>query len=245
MPLKDPPKRPDPAIYDQQLVLASGQVPTWDPPDLRCLWIAGEWQDIPPNGQNAHFFPTLIAKPRNIGEAQAVNTVVKAWRSDFGLGMPRIPLPNAMVNLPPGAVSEVQIRIPEGFTQDFMKPPGLHVELQHPHDKDVNNNHCSFNVTRLRIEGPNARNLVIACPISNQTGAVVTYQLRFYTSPGVTATVPASVTLAPNEQQMLPISILISPNIHGGQTAASLEATLVAAAPDFLDGMTWNLLVID
>lgn len=245
MPLKDPPKRPDPAIYDQQLVIAAGQMPTWDPADLKCLWIGGDWQDVPPNGQSAHLFPTLVAKPRNIGEAQAINTIVRASHSKFGLGMPRAPLPDGMISLPPGTVGEVHIRIPEDIPQQFMQPPGLHVELQHPHDKDVNNNHCSYNVTRLRIEGSAARNLVIACPVANQTGVTVTYQLRFYASVGVTATAPASVTLAPNEQKMLPISILIASDIHGGQMAASLEATLVATAPGFLDGVTWNLLVFD
>lgn len=245
MPLKDPPKRPDPAIYSQELVIASGQTPTWDPDALKCLWVGGDPEDLPPNGQVSHLFPTLIAKPQNLGEAQAVNTVVRAWRSEFGLAQPRIPLPNGMISLPPGATGEVRIAIPEDFAQQFLSPPGLHVELTHPYDKDIGNNRCSSNVTRVRVEGSSARNLVISCPIGNQTGAAVTYRLTVYASPGLTVTVPDNVTVPPNEQRQLPISITVAPDIHGGQMAASLEATLVASAPGFLDGATWNLLVFD
>ena len=244
MPLAEPPKRPDPAIYSQELAIARGQIPTWDSGDLYCLWVGGEWQQEQ-GGQSSQFFPTLIAKPRNLGEAQAINTSVRAWRSEFGLGMPRIPLANGMVSLPPGAAGEARIPIPEDFPQHFMSPPGLHVELEHPHDKDRGNNRCSYNVTRVRIEDGATRNLVIACPVENPTAAPVTYQLAFYTSPGLTASAPASVTVAPNERQMLPISIVVASDIHGGPQAVSLEATLMAVAPGIVDGATWNILVFD
>ncbi|KFN42598.1 hypothetical protein [Arenimonas oryziterrae] len=244
MPLKDPPKRPDPAIYSQELVVAAGQVPTWDPKDLRCLWVGGEWEQQQ-GGQSSHFFPTLIAKPRNIGEAQAINITVRASTSRFGIGLVREALPMAILSLPPGAAGEVRILIPENFPQDLMRPPGLHVELLHPHDKDESNNRCSYNVARIRTvdEG---RVLSFECPVRNPTEATATIQLRSYASAGVTINAPASITLAAGEQQAVTVGVVVSPTIHGtDQQALDLEATLIGSAPGFLDGVTWNLLVHD
>jgi hypothetical protein len=238
LPLKDPPRLPDPAIYSQERALANGETPTWNNLDIRRF--AVEPIDDPNSPPPPHHHGIVVVTPRNLGDAAAVNVAVLLAYSEFGIGQPRITLPTVMVSMPAGAAVEAKFYLPESAPL-ITHPLGFHVSLSHPHDKDSGNNKGASAVHAFFTK-PLGRDRTFDLPLANNTGATLNLMLRTFASDGLTIACVNQVTLAPGAQQIIPVSLIASSQIPDGVT---LEGTVVATAPGFLDGVTWRMTIND
>src|ERR1043166_1814401 len=84
IPLKHPPRVPDPAIYSQERALANGETPTWNNLDIRRF--AVEPIDDPNSPPPPHHHGIVVVTPRNLGVAGEVNVAVLRAFSVLGFG---------------------------------------------------------------------------------------------------------------------------------------------------------------
>jgi hypothetical protein len=121
-------KKPDPAIYDQSLVLSQGGVPSWDSPDLFT-------HDFPGFTPLTH----IDALVHNLStEASACNVQVEFAWSPFGIGLDHTVIGAVSVNVGRGATEKVVI--PSSAEMRAAVRFNVFVTLRHPYDKDLTNN---------------------------------------------------------------------------------------------------------
>ena len=142
-------KLPDPAIYDQTLEIAQGRAPTWDSPDI----FTHDVDPLRPLDQ------IRVILRNNSPDASAFNTQVQVAWSEFGIGMPRVPIGAVRVDL-------ARAGFPGSTKDAFIPPPpaaraqvkfGVFVSIDHPYDRDRTNNkgEQALDVKHTRDVGPN------------------------------------------------------------------------------------------
>lgn len=209
---------PDPSIYDQQLVFASGGAPTFDSPDLST-------QDLWPPRPSA----TLTATVRNLSsEASANQTRVDISWSVWGIGMPRSPIASAFVDLAragfPGSEATVSWTTPQAVTA--AKLCGIFVNVIHPYDRNPNNNYGEQTVNGFQTSTGRSHSFVV--PVRNPTGAVQTVNLTAgpaSVAPWVTI-VPSTLTLGAGAQQNVMVSVNVPASIPASPPGTQISTEI-------------------
>jgi len=232
--LKTPPERPDPAIYSQEEVMAAGGVPTWNSPDITTNL------DIPWT-----LLPETRVVVRNLsGVASAVNALVHVLTSPFGIGTPRAPLSAQSVTLGPN--QEMTLAFPLGAALLAGEQSlGMHVVLEHPHDRVRINNRGS-QVVKGVMTSDVGRDPGLSFPVVNPSGAARTISLSALPNALGATVSPLVHPFAPWEQITATLTLHVPAGEHGTPAApVRHEATVVARASDgeLVGGLTWILWV--
>jgi hypothetical protein len=212
---------PDPAIYDQQLVLDSGGAPTFNSPDIDTV-------DVWP----LHPIDNLKVTVRNLSaDASANQTRIDLSSSPWGIGMPRTAIGSTFVDLARAgfAGSETTISWPLPPALNAAGLYGIFVDVLHPYDKDPNNNKGEQTVDGFQTSQGRSKTFVV--PVRNPTGSVQTITLSAGPAPVApwVTVVPASLTLAPGAQQNVMVSVSVPAAIP-----PSPPGTLISATVDVL-----------
>lgn len=208
--------RPDPAIYSQKQVLASGNSPTWDSPDILTNWWS-PWK----------LMPESRVTVRNLSStASAANVLVGVSFSPFGIGMPVKALSSMVVSLEPSASLELLFPL----SQEMLAGDQLvsvFVKLIHRADAYTGNNESEQAIIH-GLTSEVGRAIEFDIPIRNpasypQAMTFVTYANTL----GFTVT-PMSHSFAPLQQIMVHGKISVPPGLHASSGWIYQAATMAA-----------------
>lgn len=207
-----PPERPDPAIYSQAQQIAVGQIPTWNSPDITTNF------DIPWT-----LMPEVQVTVRNLSpNVSAVNAQVQVSLSGYGIGLPKTPLSNKLVNLAPGADLGLSFPLPAAV----MAGPhsiGFFVQIYHPNDAVEINSYGAQVLTAFQTS-VSGRSVTVDVPVANPSGASQTITLAVLpNSVGATIT-PASHAFAPFEQINAKLHVNVPGSLHNTNETVSVVA---------------------
>ena len=191
--LADPPKRPDPAIYSQDEALALGQIPTWNSPDVTTN------NNIPWTLR-----PQVNVVVRNLSTTvSAVNTQVQVSLSGYGIGLPKTPLSNKLLTLPPGQSASLDFPLPPAVLAG-PSSIGFFVDIHHPNDAREINSRGAQVVTAFNTQ-TSGRSVSTPVPVANPAAAAQTINLSVLPNNVSASISPSSHNFAPFEQ-ITPIS---------------------------------------
>ena len=233
----DPPiEKPDLAIYSQTEQLATGNVPTWDSPDI----VTNDWGPF-----------RLIDEPRvtirNLSPTvPAINVLVHYFVSPFGIGTTRELNLTQMVNVPPASERELRFEWDQ-LTLAGDPRVGVHVLIEHPHDPTTINNEGS-QVHDGGYTSESGRDFTVTIPVVNDSAFTREMQLSLMPTGDIVASVsPSSQVLAPFQQIAAILSIQV-PAFLSGTPGSFLNraVTVVCRLPggDLIGGAT-RLIRID
>lgn len=227
---RTPPDRPDPATYSQDEQFALGLVPSWNSPDI-----------------TTNFYSpfTLFKEPefvvRNLSPtASAVNTLVHVFYSSFGIGFQRAPLSTQVVSLAP--LQQITLKFP--LSQAILAGDqrlGVHVRLEHPHDKNLLNSHASQIIFAVHTS-EFGRNFQVQFPVLNNSATPRQLALSVLPNDLIATVSPGTRNFAPFEQIQASLNIEVPNTLHGAPNAIiEREVTVVGRAPDgsVIDGVTY------
>ena len=229
--LADPPRRPDPATYSQDQAMALGQVPTWNSPDITTN------NDIP-----WALLPEVAVVVRNLSPTvTAVNAQVQVSLSGYGIGLPKTPLSNKLVTLPPG----------QDFGLSFPLPPailagpnsiGFFVQIYHPNDAVEINSRGAQVLTAFDTKS-SGRAVTTAVPVANPAGTTQTITLAVLPNSVSAAISPASHSFAPFEQITAHLIVTVPGGVHNTNETVTVVARDGAGA--VIDGASLIIWVND
>lgn len=207
-----PPERPDPAIYSQIQQIAIGQIPTWNSPDITTNF------DIP-----WKLMPEVQVTVRNLSpNVSAVNAQVQVSLSGYGIGLPKTPLSNKLVNLAPRQDLGLAFALPAGV----MAGPqsiGFFVQIYHPNDAVEINSYGAQVLTAFQTSLA-GRSVDVDVPVANPAGAGKSITLAVLpNSVGATIT-PASHAFAPFEQITGKLHVTVPSGLHNTNETVSVVA---------------------
>ena len=212
---------PDPAIYDQALLFASGGAPTFNSPDLDTVDL---WPIVP--------IDNLSATVRNLSADASAGQVRVDWSwSPRGIGLPRQPIASSFVNLAragfPGSEATVSLPLPP--VVKTANRYGVFVSLVHPYDRDTENNQGEQTLDGFQTSQGRSKTFVV--PMRNPMSGAAT----IYLSAGPAAIMPwvvvapATFTLGAGAQENVMIEVSVPNNI-----LPSPPGTLISATVDVL-----------
>jgi hypothetical protein len=229
---------PDPAIYDQRLVVRSGGAPTFNNADIDTIDL---WPIVP--------IDNVSARVRNLStDASATQTRVDFSWSVWGIGQPRQQIATTFIDLARAGFSgsEGTVSLPLPAAVKAANRYGIFVTVSHPFDKDVTNNEGEQTIDGFQTSQGRSKTFVV--PVRNPTGAVSTVQL--FAAPAAIASwvtvTPSSFTLAPSAQQDVVVSVSvpsgIPPSPPGTLISASVDV-LATIAGTYLGGISIAILL--
>jgi hypothetical protein len=212
---------PDPAIYDQRLVLESGGAPTFNSPDVSTVDI---WPLRP--------IDNLTATVRNLSADASANQTRVDWSwSVWGIGMPRQAIGSSFADLARAgfAGSEQTLSWPLPPALKAAGRYGIFVNLIHPYDRDDTNNQGEQTLDGFQTSTGRVKTFVV--PVLNPTGSTHTIALTAGPPamlPWVTIA-PATFTLGGGAQLDTMVSVDVPSAIP-----PSPPGTLISATVDVL-----------
>jgi hypothetical protein len=146
--IKPAPEVPDPAVYSQEELLPTGAL-TFDNPDVALdidpVLDGGVWKFPDPR-----FLPDAKITVHNLSNrVSAINTLVGCSTSLFGIGFPLTGLGTQLVSIPAGGQVDVFFPSPPHPADWFGDV--LFVELSHPADRRLINNHGWYGVAPMLV----------------------------------------------------------------------------------------------
>ena len=228
---------PDPAIYDQRLIFDIGDRPTFDSPDIDTVDV---WPLRP--------ISNLTATVRNLSvESSANQTRVDVSWSAWGIGMPRTPLATSFVDLAragfPG--SEQTLSWPLPPTLQAVGLFGIFVDLIHPYDSNVFNNHGEQTVDGFQTSTGRSHTFVV--PVRNPSGTAQVISLTAGPAPVApwVAIMPSVFTLGGGAELNVAVTVsvpaAIPPSPPGAKLSASVDV-LATIGGAYLGGI--NILIL-
>jgi hypothetical protein len=179
---------PDPAIYDQALLFASGGAPTFNSPDLDTVDL---WPIVP--------IDNLSATVRNLSADASAGQVRVDWSwSPWGIGLPRQPIASSFVNLAragfPG--SEATVSLPFPPVVKTANRYGIFVRLVHPYDRDTENNQGEQTLDGFQTSQGRSKTFVV--PVRNpMSGAATTLGAGAQENVMIEVSVPSNIPPSP------------------------------------------------
>ncbi len=231
MTLANPPDRPDPAIYSQDQILALGQIPTWDSPDI-----------VTNNDVPWRLNPELQVTVRNLSASvAAVNTQVQVALSAFGIGMVRTPLANQLITLGPSASATLNFPLTQAALHGEQSI-GAFVELYHPNDAVAINSRGAQAITGVDTASA-GRHITSLFPVANPTSATQAINLRIFSNSLAASVSPATYVLAPFEHFNAALSVTVPGDLHN--TTEYVTVTASGADGGLIGGVTLAVFVND
>lgn len=224
-----PPETPDLAIYSQTLQLAQGNLPTWDSPDIK----TNRWSPW-------RLYQALPITVHNLSPtAHAVRALVQVAVSPFGIGTARTPLGIQRVTIP--AASSVELEFPlDQATLDAGPHIGVHVTIEHPHDRSTLNNAGSQLIDGL-LTSEDGRSRELDIPVVNDAMHPRTIVLEVHAEDVIAQLAPSSLQLAAGEQSTVTLSTVVPSTIHGSAdnpVRRHVHVTARDSAGEVLGGIT-------
>jgi len=210
--LADPPKRPDPATYSQDEALALGQMPTWNSPDITTN------NDIP---------WTLLSQVnvvvRNLSTTvSAVNTQVQVSLSGYGIGLPKTPLSNKLLTLPPNQSASLDFPLPPAVLAG-PSSIGFFVQIYHPNDAREINSRGAQVVTAFNTQA-SGRAVTTSLPVANPAAGAQTINLSALPNNVSAVISPASHNFAPFEQIVTKLGVAVPASMHNTEETVTVVA---------------------
>jgi hypothetical protein len=230
---------PDPSTFDAGLAFASGASPTFNSPDINTinLWPVGP-------------IDAIDATVRNLSpDAAAHRARVDVSWTPFGIGLQRTPIFSSFADLAKAGIagSEQKLSWP---TPPAMKAAGrfsVFVDIAHPYDRDLLNNHGQQTVDGLQTSGGRSRTFTF--PVRNPSPSAQTISMSFVPSPqaGWATVSPATLALAGGAQQDVTVKITVPTSVPASPAGTLITATLdlVATAAGRLVGGISFLVLVD
>lgn len=216
--LADPPKRPDPAIYSQDEALALGQIPTWNSPDVTTN------NNIPWTLR-----PQVNVVVRNLSTTvSAVNTQVQVSLSGYGIGLPKTPLSNKLLTLPPGQSASLDFPLPPAVLAG-PSSIGFFVDIHHPNDAREINSRGAQVVTAFNTQ-TSGRSVSTPVPVANPAAAAQTINLSVLPNNVSASISPSSHNFAPFEQITTHLSVVVPATMHNTEETVTVVARNTAGA---------------
>ena len=200
---------PDLAIYSQFEAIQNGQIPTWNSPDIT----TNDWSPF-------RLMSEAYVTVRNLSATvPAINAQVHYFISPFGIGTLKELKLTKIINLAPN--SEETLNFPlDAATLDGDPRVGVHIQIDHPHDSNMNNN-IGSQVHDGGYTSESGRTFSIQVPVYNNSNMSQQIQLAILPS-DVIATVspdPTFENFAPHEQKIAVLNIHIPDFLHGTNEA--------------------------
>jgi hypothetical protein len=200
--LANPPDRPDPATYSQDQLLALGEVPSWDSPDIITNL------DIPWT-----LFPETLVTVRNLSTSvAAVNTQVQVAVAAFGIGTTRTPLSNQLITLGPSASATLEFPLTQALLHGDQSI-GVFVQIYHPNDAVLINSHGAQVLTGVNTLAA-GRDVSITFPVVNPTSTAQTISLGVFPNALAATISPGAHAFSPFEQINATLSVSVPPGLH-------------------------------
>lgn len=229
--LADPPKRPDPATYSQDEALALGQLPTWNSPDITTN------NDIPWT-----LLPQVTVVVRNLSPTvSAVNTQVQVALSGYGIGLPKTPLSNKLLTLPPSQSASLDFPLPPAVLAG-PSSIGFFVQIYHPNDAVEINSRGAQVVTAFNTQ-TSGRSVTTSLPVANPAAAAQVINLSVLPNNVSAVISPASHSFAPFEQIITKLSVSVPATMHNTRDTVTVVARNGAGA--VIGGASLLVLVND
>src|SRR6266550_3930193 len=207
---------PDLATYSQELELLNGNIATWNSPDISTNW----WNPF-------RLMPEAVFKVRNLsGDVAAIGVLLHYSISQFGIGTRKQLKLTKRVNISPAA--EVELRFPLD-PSTFAGDPriGVHLEIEHPFDRNVINNYGS-QVHDQGYTSQSGREFTIQVPILNDSNSSREIKLSILSTDMECSVIPATHLFAPQEQVMASLNIRVPSFLVGTPEANVIrEVTMV------------------
>lgn len=212
---------PDPAIYDQQLIASTGELPTFNSPDIETVSV---WPLAP--------IEKLTATVRNLAiDASALRTRVDISWSPWGIGMPRAAIASSFIDLSRAGFGGSQATLVWTTPMELKDAGryGIFVQVSHPFDRDRTNNESEQSVDGFQTSDGRSKTFIV--PVRNPTAMAQTITLIAGPTPVMPWVVitPATFTLNPGAQQ----DVMIHVNVPSA-IPASPSGTLISASIDVL-----------
>jgi hypothetical protein len=230
-----PIEKPDLAIYSQVEELANSNVPSWDSPDIT----------------TNHWLPFRLMQEakvvvRNLSSTtSATNTLVHYYISPFGIGTRKQRLATRKTNVPAGG--QVELFFPlDQTTLDGDPRVGVHIEIEHPHDEHLINNHGS-QVHDGSYTSEVGRSHAISIPVLNNTNFSRRIHLSILPTDIVASISPSSHDFTPYEQIIATLEMDVPAFLSGSSDAVIHRSVTVLgrlSGGELIGGMT-KLLRID
>lgn len=234
--LDTPVNRPDPATYSQLQLLARGQQPTWNSPDI----VTNHWEPFRLKNEAQVTVRNLSAT------ASAVGVRANALVSRFGIGYPRTPIVSVATNLATAGEQTLLIPFPQ-WVMSGEQRIGFHLMLEHGADEDISNNYGA-QIHEGFYTSTSGRSIVTTLPVRNPLSISQSIQIATLGgTPDLTVSlVPPVTVFAPFEERILPVQITVAANLRGsGDNEHSREVTILGQNQDgsVIDGVTYVLRI--
>lgn len=210
---------PDPAIYNQQLIATTGELPTFNSPDIETVSV---WPLTP--------IENLTATVRNLAsDASAQRTRVDVSWSPWGIGMLKTAIASSFIDLSRAGFSGSQATL-KWTTPEALKNAGRYgvfVQVSHPFDRDRTNNESEQSVDGFQTSDGRSKTFIV--PVRNPTATTQSITLIAGPTPVTSwvVLVPATFTLNPGAQQDVMIHVnvpsAIPPSPPGTLISASID----------------------
>jgi len=210
-----PPKLSDAAIYSQAEQLSLGIAPDYNSPDITTN------NDIP-----FTLFPEIQVVVRNLSPSvPAINVLVHAYTSGFGIGMPQTYLATQQVNIDKASQVNLSFPLPQSILNGDPRI-GFYVVLEHPYDlKQINN--YGAQVISSHDTATFGRSYQVQVPVCNPSGSNQNIKLSVMPTPIAATITPNTYNFSPYEQIMATLHINVPAAMTGTGINNPQEVTVV------------------
>jgi len=234
--VKDPPRRPDPAIYSQEGQLAAGQEPNWNSPDIT----TNHWSPW-------RLYEEPEVKVRNLSPSvSAVNVLVHFAVSPFGIGTQQTPLGAQITTLAAGQEVVLKYPLPQAVLGGEPRI-GTHVVIEHSADANLANNRGGQTIDGL-FTSEAGRDLQLNFPVRNPLASPQQITLSVVANDLGAAVAPAVSGFAAFQQIDATLSLSVPNNLHGAP-GADLRREITVMGWDqgnhLIGGLTFILRIDD
>jgi hypothetical protein len=212
-----PPKLSDAAIYSQTQQLSLGIPPDWNSPDITTN------NDIP-----FTLYTAIQVTVHNLSNSvPAINVLVHAYTSAFGIGLPQTYLSTQVVNIAPSGSVNLSFPLPQNILNAGPQI-GFFIELEHAYDlTQINNSGCQ--VISGHDTAAFGRNYVVPIPVCNNSSNNM--QMKFAIMPNnvVASISPTTYSFSPYEQITASLSIIVPAALTGSSGNVNIQEVSVMA----------------
>ncbi|MFK8102578.1 MAG: hypothetical protein AB8G15_08635 [Saprospiraceae bacterium] len=198
-----PVEKPDLAIYSQVEVLAQGDIPNWDSPDIA----TNQWRPF-------RLMEEARVTVRNLSPTvPAIRALVHYAISPFGIGTRQERKLTKVINLAPN--SQVDLNFPlDQSTLEGDPRVGVHILIEHPHDPSLINN-AGSQVHDGGYTSESGRSFSVQVPVYNDSNFSREFNLSIMPTDLIASINPNTRVLAAREQIIATLTIQV-PNFLSG-----------------------------
>ena len=198
-----PIEKPDLAIYSQTEVLAAGNIPTWDSPDIT----TNHWGPF-------RLMEEAKVRVRNLSpKVPAVNALVHYFIAPFGIGTRKELKLTKVVNIAAGAEVELNFPLDQATLQGDPRV-GVHILIEHPKDPNAINN-TGEQIHDGGFTSESGRNFSVQIPVLNDSSVSRQIQLSIMPTDIIASVSPSSHVFAPFEQINVTLNIEVPAFLSG------------------------------